>query len=204
MITVRQLMLFMLLLVLAGCCSDKQSPCPNGECPFDPCASMCPRPRDMAPSVEQINQSRLPAWDSKRFDALGVSQKSGLQVIDIGENAIIILSVDRFFEFNCATIREDAYAKLDEIVCLLSHSGCTPLFISGHTDNVASTRWNCCLANARAQAICAYFWSRGIHFRRMTATGCGDCAPIANYVTVAGCAANRRIEIRIRKTRGSD
>ena len=122
-------------------------------------------------------------------------------MIEIGDNVIIILPVDRFFDVNCATIRDEcAYITLNYLVCFLNTYGCVPLYISGHTDNVASDCFNLRLSDARAQTIQAYLWVRGIQFRRMCATGCGNCKPIANQVTVAGNEANRRIEIRIRRT----
>ena len=74
------------------------------------------------------------------------------------------------------------------------------MYISGHTDNVAPNCYNLRISDMRAQTIQAYLWVRGIQFRRMCATGCGNCVPIANQVTVEGNAANRRIEIRVRKT----
>lgn len=188
-----------LLLLLTGCCTNRcEAPCP--ECPCDPCTSTCPRPKDCGPTVAQINYREKKLCGLKSVDLLYEVRKRGVDVIEIGDNAIIILPADRFFEVNCQTIREDAYCILNLLVYFLNCYGCTPLYISGHTDNVAPNCFNLLLSDARAQSIQAYFWIRGIQFRRMCTKGCGNCVPIANQVTVAGNAANRRIEIRIRRT----
>jgi|GEM_PF-4596810 len=199
-IQLRNVILVIFLLALCGCSCGPKVKRSNCECPFDPCATTCPPPKDCGPTVEQINQmeKKCGGWASHR--SIFELRKKGVQVIEIGENAIILLPTDKFFEVNCAAIREEAYPTLNCLVCLLNHYGCVPLYISGHTDNIASTCFNCALSDARAQSIQAYLWVRGIHFRRMCATGCANCVPIANQITVPGNAANRRIEIRIRKT----
>lgn len=187
------------LLLLSGCCTNKcKETCP--ECPYDPCASTCPRPKDCAPTVAQITrmEKKICGWEN--VDLVFELRKRGVEVIEIGDNAIILLPADQFFEVNSQTIREDSYCTLNLLASFLRCYGCTPLYISGHTDNVAPNCFNLCLSDLRAQSIQAYLWVRGIQFRIMCTKGCGNCTPIANQVTVAGNAANRRIEIRIRRT----
>lgn len=205
-IHLRNLILLIFLLALSGCGCNPKMECgqcdqcgPRG-CPFDPCARLCPPPRDCSPTVAELTQLERKCTGWSTYSSVFELRKRGVQVIEIGENVIILLPVDRFFEVNCATIRECAYVTLNHLVCFLNSYGCVPLYISGHTDNVASQGFNLRLSDARAQSIQAYLWVRGIQFRRMCATGCGNCAPIANQVTVAGNEANRRIEIRIRRT----
>lgn len=200
LIHLRNVILALWVLSLLGCCCDPKSQCGTGECPFDRCISSCPPPRDCGLTVRELARIEKTAGPFGTANLVIELQKKGVQVIEIGENVIILLPVDKFFEVNCATIRLDAYHALDYLICLLNHYGCMPLYISGHTDNITSRCFNLYLSDLRAQSIQAYLWVRGIHFRRMCANGCGDCKPIANQVTVPGHAANRRIEIRIRRT----
>jgi intracellular multiplication protein IcmN len=196
---------FLLLALLGGCSNlgEKCIPCVDEpECPINPCENPCHRPRDCGPTVEQL-KVMMKGSKCMGFNPRLELQKRGGQIIEIGQNAIIILPVDRLYELGCGSFREDAYGLLNALADFLRRYDCTPLYISAHTDNVAPTAYNLCLSDQQAQMMQAYLWARGFHFRRLSASGCADCKPIANQLTVAGNAANRRIEIRIRRACGA-
>ena len=196
----------LILLSLAGCqttntresAAFKYANCP--ACPFDPCDNGCPRPRDCGPTVKQLNRISMKEPCIGGANARQELEKHDVQVIHIGDNVIVLLPTDKIFEFNSLTIREDAYPILNYLACFLHSYRCVPLRITVHTDNVASRCFNDLISDKRALTIQAYLWIRGIHFKVMRASGCGNAAPIANQTTVAGNASNRRIEIRIRRT----
>lgn len=197
---------FLLILVtLTGCnttnTSGRTARCnPCLECPLDPCDNGCPRPRDCGPTVKQLNRIQKTDLGTGSSNGRLEFEKIGSQIIHIGDNVIILLPTDKLFEFNSQMIREDAYPVLNYLACFLKGYPCVPLRITVHTDNVASRCFNDLLSDQRALTIQAYLWIRGIHFKVMRASGCGNAAPIANQLTVAGNASNRRIEIRIRRT----
>lgn len=209
----RHLIFFAFLLSLVGCntitdskncaqgnCSKDCSPTCPCECPDDPCVSRCPKPKECGPTVKQmtfIQRNNVKVGGYKARDEL---IKRGVQIIELGDNAIILLPMDTTFEFNSPTIREDAYMTLNYLAAFLKSYCCTPLYISAHTDNVASECFNRIISDKRAQSIQTYLWIRGIPFKILPATGCGNVAPIANQWIVDGHAANRRIQIRVRRT----
>lgn len=209
----RLLTISIFIISLTGCCGspnqgctgynnmqgDNCIPCRDEpECPIDPCVNPCHRPVDCGPTVEQL---RVVTKGSK---CMGYNPRADLlnrggQIIEIGQNAIIIVPNDLLFNVGCPSFREEANCLLNALHNYLTKYCGAPLYISGHTDNVAPSYYNCWLSDAQAQMVQGYLWARGFHFRRLSATGCGDFYPIANQLTVKGNAANRRIEIRIRR-----
>jgi outer membrane protein OmpA-like peptidoglycan-associated protein len=194
----------LIFMVLLTACSTVGDDCGCScreelRCPDDCCTPACHRPRDCGPTAQQLSMLKDSKCDMGYRNYRLALHKKGVQIIEIGQNAIIILPTDRFFEVGCPTIREDAYETLCILACFLKTYPHVPLYISGHTDNIAAGYYNRWLSDAQAQMVQAFLWSRGFHFKALSATGCGECMPIANQLTVAGNAANRRIEIRIRR-----
>ena len=68
-------------------------------------------------------------------------------------------------------------------------------FSGGHTDNTGSKATNQRLSAARATAVRDLLISKGVDASRMTAKGYGPDKPVADNKTVAGRAANRRVEL---------
>lgn len=191
-----------------GCCGYREDPQCSSDgcgcreelrCPNDCCVNPCRRPRDCGPTVEQLNIAKDSRCSVGYRNYRVALHKKGVQIIEIGQNVIILLPVDRLFELGCPTLRESGYETLCILACFLKTYPHVPLYISGHTDNVAASYYNCWISDAQAQMVQAYLWTRGFHFKALSATGCGEYKPIANQLTVAGNAANRRIEIRMRR-----
>ena len=68
--------------------------------------------------------------------------------------------------------------------------------IEGHTDNVGNRDANVRLSKARADAVRAYFISKGVAASRLTTVGIGPDQPIAPNDTPDGRAKNRRVQLR--------
>jgi len=66
--------------------------------------------------------------------------------------------------------------------------------IAGHADTDGNADRNLDLSQRRADAVVAYFVSRGESPDRFIAVGYGDTRPIADNSTAAGRQKNRRIE----------
>lgn len=79
--------------------------------------------------------------------------------------------------------------------------------IEGHTDNIpiATVRYpsNWELSAARAIAVLRYLKTRGLAVARMRAVGYADTRPMQNNATPKGRAANRRVELVLRKPSGT-
>ncbi len=100
------------------------------------------------------------------------------------------------FSTGSALIGPENNALLDDIAkAAIACPG--DLVIAGHTDNVGRAAFNTGLSRRRAEAVGLALAQRGVPASRVTAEGVGDGRPIADNVTEAGRARNRRIEIRM-------
>jgi outer membrane protein OmpA-like peptidoglycan-associated protein len=103
---------------------------------------------------------------------------------------------DLYFDFNRDVIREESEPTLREIAEVLRRNPDWKLSIEGHTDNVASDRYNLELSSRRAAAVKAALGTRfGIAGSRLTTSGAGESRPQDRNDTVEGRARNRRVEL---------
>ena len=68
--------------------------------------------------------------------------------------------------------------------------------VGGFTDSRGSVAINNRLSTQRAQAVMAYLVTKGVPASALTAVGNGPRNPVQPNTTVAGRAANRRVEIK--------
>jgi outer membrane protein OmpA-like peptidoglycan-associated protein len=93
--------------------------------------------------------------------------------------------------------RDGTLTALDSLaVRLLSHPE-WHLTIEGYTDNSGTAAKNLLLSQKRARAIQNYLLSKGLPERQLTATGFGQEHPVGDNGTLAGRAANRRVELKL-------
>lgn len=103
---------------------------------------------------------------------------------------------DLYFDFNSDVIRDESEPTLHEIAEVLRRNPDWTLSIEGHTDNVASDRYNLELSGRRAAAVKAALGTEfGIAGSRLTTAGRGESAPQDRNDTVEGRARNRRVEL---------
>jgi OOP family OmpA-OmpF porin len=69
--------------------------------------------------------------------------------------------------------------------------------IEGHTDNVGNREANIRLSKARADAVRAYFVSKGIAASRLATVGIGPDQPVGPNDSAEGRAKNRRVQLRV-------
>ena len=103
---------------------------------------------------------------------------------------------DLYFDFNSDGIRVESDSTLGEIAEVLRRNPDWTLAIEGHTDNVASDRYNLELSARRAAAVKAALVTRSsIAGSRLTTAGFGESRPQDRNDTVEGRARNRRVEL---------
>ncbi|MEO7474833.1 MAG: OmpA family protein [Gemmatimonadales bacterium] len=103
---------------------------------------------------------------------------------------------DIYFDFNSAGIRRLSARTLDEIARLLARHPEWKLAIEGHTDAVASERYNLELSRRRALAIKqALTTEYHVAPERLTTAGFGEALPKDRNDTEEGRARNRRVEL---------
>jgi outer membrane protein OmpA-like peptidoglycan-associated protein len=102
-----------------------------------------------------------------------------------------------YFDVGKATLREESYAELNELVDYMKRREDIRVEIAGHTDNTGSKEDNIKLSQRRAEKVEDYLISKGIDARRIDPKGYGEDQPIASNKTKEGRQKNRRTEVHI-------
>ena len=100
------------------------------------------------------------------------------------------------FEYNKATIKQDSYKLLINLVDIINKCPDTIVTIEGHTDSDGSAKYNKQLSQKRADAVKTYLENKGVAKERLKAIGYGESKPIASNETEEGKQKNRRIEFK--------
>ena len=108
--------------------------------------------------------------------------------------AIVLEGVN--FLSGSARLTLDSQGPLNQAASRLAERSDLRFVIEGHTDNVGNRDANIRLSKARADAVRAYFISKGIAANRMTTVGIGPDQPVASNDTPEGRAQNRRVQVR--------
>ncbi len=108
------------------------------------------------------------------------------------------------FETNKAIIRPASYPTLFEALAVFQEYDDLRFEIQGHTDNVGDDDFNLDLSQRRAEAVKLWFLANGLSPDRMLSLGYGETVPIADNITDAGRAQNRRVEFQLVNQPGSD
>ena len=146
-------------------------------CPLDTDKDGVPDYRDKCPNTLpgiQVNKRGCPLRRKEDLDYL----KKGIQ-----------------FEFDSAKLLKSSYPTLDDIIALLEKIPEVKLEVQGHTDIVGTEDYNQKLSEDRAHSVTDYMESKGIAADRLRAIGFGTRMPLADNVTDAGRAKNRRVEL---------
>jgi OOP family OmpA-OmpF porin len=113
-----------------------------------------------------------------------------------GSNVRVLQQVH--FATGSATILEDSFAMLTEIVNLLK---ATPTIhkmrVEGHTDNHGGAAMNLDLSRRRAASVRQWLVDHGLAAERLESEGYGLTRPLESNDTAEGRAANRRVEFKI-------
>lgn len=110
------------------------------------------------------------------------------------------------YETNVTELNDDGKTALDSVLIpfLKLHPN-DRVFISAHTDNKGSHKYNLKLSNDRAQNVVKYLISKGINAHRLIGKGYGETKPIAPNETPdgkdnpLGRSLNRRTEFLLLK-----
>ena len=102
-----------------------------------------------------------------------------------------------FFDFDKATLLQQSYKELQNLLDILCAHPTMKIEIGGHTDGKGSADYNLRLSESRAKAVVDYLIAKGIEPRRLHYKGYGKTRPIASNDTDEGRALNRRVEFRV-------
>ena len=119
-----------------------------------------------------------------------------VQVSQTADNRLKInIPADAGFATNSATINASLNNVLTTLATTLNQNTLTQVSIVGHTDSTGSDAINQPLSQARADAAKNYLVAHGVAATRIATSGVAASQPVADNNTVAGRAANRRVEI---------
>jgi uncharacterized repeat protein (TIGR02543 family) len=127
-----------------------------------------------------------------KIKALGRDNTASVSVKpDVTPNNFKVL-----FNTNSYTITAQYQAVLKNVIRIAKLVGATKFVITGHTDSIGSKSANQKLSENRASAVQKYI-SASIKKASFKWNGFADSTPAASNNSVAGQAANRRVEVKI-------
>ncbi len=103
------------------------------------------------------------------------------------------------FNLNSSYLKKESYHQLDNVITFLKLNPNIHIRIVGHTDSIASSKYNLWLSERRAMSVYDYLLNKGIYGDRLVYIGFGEKVPVADNATEAGRALNRRVEFEIVK-----
>ena len=126
-------------------------------------------------------------------------------LLDLPPNILVgkktMLPSDLLFEFNSAELRESAKVGLMKLGLLMDRNPDLYCWIEGHADLVGGDDFNLNLSIQRAEAVKTYLAkSLRMDASKIITRGFGRYQPIVITGTPEEQSANRRVEIRMRKT----
>jgi OmpA-OmpF porin, OOP family len=127
------------------------------------------------------------------------------ELLDLPPNILLgkktMLPSDLLFEFNQAELRESAKIGLMKLALLMDRNPALYCWIEGHTDLVGGDDFNLQLSIRRAEAVKTYLVeSMRMDASKIITRGFGRYEPLVITGTPEEQSANRRVEIRMRKT----
>src|SRR5688572_8468521 len=110
-----------------------------------------------------------------------------------------------YYDFNSATLRDESFPVLDQLVSMMNENKDMKLEIGAHTDSKGTEAYNLKLSDARAKSVIDYLISKGIAPDRLESKGYGESKPVADNANADGTdnpegrQKNRRTEFKILK-----
>ena len=120
-----------------------------------------------------------------------------MQITNTGERLIVTLPQDILFDVDSASVRPGLRDDLMTVASSLRDYPDSTVQIVGHTDNTGDAGYNQQLSERRANAVADVLMDGGVGFSRIQTFGRGENQPVADNLTDAGRAQNRRVEIVI-------
>lgn len=122
---------------------------------------------------------------------------TGVEVARDGNQIKLTMPENITFAVGRYDLSPQAQSALANAAQTLATYNETTITIVGHTDSTGSDAINNPLSYNRANAVAGFLNQRGVAANRMSVIGQGSRQPIADNMTDAGRAQNRRVEILI-------
>lgn len=99
-----------------------------------------------------------------------------------------------YFAWDQATIQDESFPMLDEVVQALKDNQQFRVQVEGHSSSDGTDEHNQALSSRRADAVVEYLVAHGIPKERLRSKGFSSSAPTDTNATAAGRENNRRVE----------
>ena len=100
-----------------------------------------------------------------------------------------------------AHIEPESFGELDQVVLMMKDNDTMVIQLEGHTDNLGNAKANMDLSEQRVEAVKKYMVSKGISKKRIKTKAFGGTQPLTSEVTPEARNINRRVEMRILKSK---
>lgn len=127
-------------------------------------------------------------------DTLSEAAKVPVSFVDTLKVGSTFVLHNIFFDYDKATLLQQSYNELHNLLTALQSHPTMKIEICGHTDGHGSVDYNQRLSENRAKAVVDYLVEHGIDIRRLSFKGYGKNRPIDTNATEEGRAHNRRVE----------
>jgi peptidoglycan-associated lipoprotein len=108
-----------------------------------------------------------------------------------------VLTARVYFDYDLATVREDARPALDAKASILRGDPTLRVRVEGHADERGSTEYNLALGSRRAQSVATYLSGYGVDPSRLETVSYGEERPLTRASTESAWSQNRRAEFVI-------
>jgi outer membrane protein OmpA-like peptidoglycan-associated protein len=113
------------------------------------------------------------------------------------DRGLVLTLGDTLFATGKSELKSGATANLDRIYAFMTEYPNRTAAIEGFTDSMGSDEMNQSLSQRRADAVKNYLVGRGVGSNRLSSSGRGENAPIADNTSAEGRQQNRRVEVVI-------
>lgn len=131
-------------------------------------------------STEYVMMSGKPGYLNRKaqFTSDPAEEDADYEVDFILPSVSVPILVENIhYDYNEASLREESYPSLDELVTILNDNPYCTIELSAHTDRIGSQAFNLDLSQRRAQSVVDYLISQGIAPERLTPVGYGKSEP---------------------------
>ena len=119
------------------------------------------------------------------------------------DRGLVLTLGDTLFATGRSELKSGATANLDRLSDFLNEYPNRTASIEGFTDSVGSEDSNQSLSERRADSVKRYLVGRGVQSERLSSSGRGENAPVADNESPAGRQQNRRVEVVISQAEGA-
>ncbi len=156
-------------------------------------------------TLQREQEEQLARFINNFIDRSGIKRFAEVKVER--DDIMVVFAEPLVFDSGCADLKPDVIPLLEELADVIQKVP-NEVVVEGHTDSIPvspssefSSNWE--LSLERAFSIVHYFTNiEGVSGRRFIPVGHGEYRPVAPNDSPENRAKNRRIEMRIRRTKG--